>query len=199
MYDPYLFMNIEDEILIAGIRLGDFECFNRLFFGYYGRLCAYVTEIIKDEIVSEDIVQELFIKLWTNHEKLEIRDNLASYLFKSSKNAAFNHLRNEESRKNATNRIPQKPFENEDEFLEQDDFIVTLEKCIDQLPARSKQVFLMNRFEGMKNKEISEKLNVSVKTIKNQLWKSLLQLRVCMEHQEGFIDRFFGSQPNKNS
>lgn len=185
-------MNIEDEILIAGIRLGDFECFNRLFFRYYGRLCAYVTEITKDENASEDIVQELFIKLWTHHEKLEIRENLFNYLLKSSKNAAFNHIRNEESRKNATNRIPQIAIQTEEESMDQDEFLVALEKCIDQLPARSKEVFLLNRFDGLKNKEIAEKLNISVKTIKNQLWKSLQHLRVCMEHKEGFTDQFFG-------
>ena len=81
-----------DDIFL-GINHGDHNSFNHLFFCYYGRLCTYVAEIIKDDFASEDIVQDLFIKIWTNREKIEVQESIAGYLFKSSKNAALNHLR----------------------------------------------------------------------------------------------------------
>lgn len=173
-------MNYTDDIFL-GIRQGDYSSFNRLFFSYYGRLCTYVTEITKDDSVSEDIVQELFIKLWTNRENIEVRENITSYLLKSSKNAALNYLRSEKSKKNAFEKIPFDIPQLEDDDLEHDKIISALEKCINQLPARSKEVFLLHRFEGLKQKEISEKLNISIQTIKNQIWKSLQFLKSCVE------------------
>ncbi len=176
-------MKYTDDILIR-IKHGDYGYFNRLFLCYYGRLCAYVTEIIADDFAAEDIVQELFIKLWTNREKIEIRENIASYLFKSSKNAALNYLRNEKNKKNALERIPVDISLSEGDNSEHDKFLWSLDKCINQLPARSKEVFLLHRFEGLKQKEIALKLNISVQTIKNQIWKSLQFLRSCVELKE---------------
>ena len=162
---------------------GDFNSFNHLFFRYYGRLCAYVAEIIKDDFASEDIVQDLFIKIWTNREKIEVQESIAGYLFKSSKNAALNYLRSEKNKKNAVERISINKSLLTDYDIEQEEFLSVLDKCINQLPARSKEVFLLYRIEGLKQKEISEKLNISVKTIKNQIWKSLQFLKSCVENK----------------
>jgi RNA polymerase sigma-70 factor, ECF subfamily len=176
-------LNYTDEIL-TGIRLGDYGSFNRLFVRYYGRLCTYVEKITNNDSVSEDIVQELFIKLWTDREKIEVRENIAGYLFKSSKNAALNYLKSERNKNIALERtLFDKPNTYDDES-EYDEFLSALEKCINQLPARSKQVFLLHRFDGLKQKEISEKLNISVQTIKNQIWKSLQFLKSCVELKE---------------
>lgn len=173
-------MKNADDIFL-GIKQNDYGSFNRLFFCYYGRLCAYVTEIIKDDFASEDIVQDLFIKLWTNREKIEVKENIAGYLFKSSKNAALNYLRSEKCKKNAVERISINNTQLTNYDIEHEEFLSALDKCIDQLPARSKEVFLLYHFEGLKQKKISEKLNISVKTIKNQIWKSLQFLKSCVE------------------
>ena len=167
--------------ILAGEKLGDSGSFNHLFIRYYSRLCAYVAEITRDDFASEDIVQDLFIRLWNNREKIEIKEDIASYLFKSSKNAALNYLRSEKNKNSAIESIPLDTSRTEDEELEHDEFLSALENCINQLPARSKEVFLLHRFEGLKQKEISEKLNISIQTIKNQIWKSLQFLKVCVE------------------
>lgn len=179
-------MNNSDEILITGIKQGDYACFNQLFNKYYDRLCAYILYLTKDHEASEDVIQELFIKLWTNREKIEVRESINSYLFRSSKNAALNYLRNEANRKNASEKIPIEPFQSNDDVVEHEGFLSSLDKCIEQLPPRSKEVFLLSRFDGLKQKEISEKLNISVKTIKNQIWKSLQYLKSCIELKNDF-------------
>ena len=176
-------LDYTDQIFL-GIRQGDYGSFNRLFLSYYSRLCSYVTKITKDDVASEDIVQELFIKLWTNREKFEVRDNIVNYLFKSSKNSALNYLRSEKNKRNAVAKIPVDASELPDENTEQDEFLSALDKCINQLPARSKEVFLLHRFEGLKQKDISEKLHISVKTIKNQIWKSMQFLKSCIERKD---------------
>lgn len=167
--------------IFSAIRQSDYNSFNRLFFCFYKRLCAYVTEITKDEFVSEDIVQDLFINLWTNREKIEVRENIAGYLFKSSKNAALNYLRSEKNKNNALERISINTSLLTDYDIEHEEFLSALDNCINQLPARSKEVFILHRIEGLKLIEISEKLNISVKTIKNQIWKSLQFLKSCIE------------------
>jgi len=169
------------DYIFLGIIQSDYGSFNQLFFCYYGRLCAYVTEIIKDDFASEDIVQDLFIKLWTDRKKIEVKENIAGYLFKSSKNAALNYLRSEKCKKNAVERITINKSQLTDYDIEHEEFLSALDKCINQLPARSKEVFLLHRFEGLKQKEISEKMNISVQTIKNQIWKSLQFLKSCVE------------------
>ncbi len=162
-------MNNIDDILI-GVKQGDYDSFNRLFICYYARLCAYIAGITHDDFASEDIVQELFVKLWVNRAKIEIKENITAYLFKSSKNAALNYLRSERNKNNVMERIPVDTSGSDEDDLEHDEFLSSLEKCINQLPARSREVFLLHRFERLKQKEIAEKLNISVQTIKNQIW-----------------------------
>ncbi|MFY9152363.1 MAG: RNA polymerase sigma-70 factor [Prolixibacteraceae bacterium] len=179
-------MEVADEILMEGIKRNDYSCYNQLFTRYYSRLCTYVFGIIQNDITSEDVVQELFIRLWTNRHKLEINDSISGYLYRSSKNAALNHLRAEKNRQKSIESFPAQEWHSDDNLIEQVEFSVYLHQCIDQLPERSRDVFLKSRFEGLKQKEISDQLGISVKTIKNQIWKSLQYLKSCLELKDVF-------------
>ncbi len=179
-------MEVADQILIAGIKKNDYTSYNQLFMRYYSRLCAYVFGIVQDESASEDVVQELFIRLWTHREKLTISESISGYLYRASKNAALNYLRAENSRKNRLNQMPVSDFQADEAQVEAVEFSVALHFCIGQLPKRSQEVFLLSRFDGLKQKEISEQMGTSVKTIKNQLWKSLQFLKSCIELKGAF-------------
>ena len=139
--------NTTDERLIEAIRRNDYVSYNKLFERYYGRLCQYVYSLLMDKSDTEDIVQELFLNIWKNRERIETQDQL-SY---------------------------------EDDRVESEEFRIALYSCIDHLPDRCKEVLLLHRIKGLKQKEISEKLDVSIKTIKNQIWISLQKLRRCLE------------------
>ncbi|QGY43323.1 RNA polymerase sigma-70 factor [Maribellus comscasis] len=173
-------MTDANKILVSRIKQGDYQSFNRLFFQYYRSLCSYVSSIIDDSSAAEDIVQNLFVKFWTDRKKITIHKNIESYLFKAAKHGAFNYLRSETNRKNAMEKMSLMDFSDE-EYSTQEEFLQKLEECINQLPERSKEVFLLHRYEGLKQKEIAGKLNISVKTIKNQVWKSLKYLKSCMD------------------
>lgn len=170
-------------ILNSGTKQNDYHCFNRLFVMYYASLCSYVTTIIDDSSASEDIVQNLFVKFWADRKKIAINKNIEHYLFKAAKNSALNYLRSEANRKKAIDKLAIIDSPDETGYAKREEFLQKLEKCINQLPERSKEVFLLSRFEKLKQKEIAEKLNISVKTIKNQIWKSLKYLKSCMEPQ----------------
>ena len=179
-------MEFADEILIAGIKRNDYSSYNQLFLRYYSRLCAFVFGITQSSSASEDVVQELFIRLWINRAKLEINENISGYLYRSSKNAALNHLRSEKSRQKSVQNMPVQESQTDDNLMEQVEFSVALYQCIEQLPERSREVFKMSRIDGFKQQEISEQLGISVKTIKNQIWKSLQYLKSCLELKDAF-------------
>lgn len=179
-------MELADDILIAGIKRDDYTCYNQLFMRYYGRLCLYVFGITQSSSASEDVVQELFIRLWINRTKLEINENISGYLYRSSKNASLNHLRAEKSRQKSIQNMPVQEWQTDEDHIEQIEFSAALHQCIGQLPERSRDVFMKSRFDGMKQQEISDQLGISVKTIKNQIWKSLQFLKACLELHEAF-------------
>ncbi len=170
----------EDKILIERIKQGDYSAFNCLFYHYYGRLCSYAYRIILDRQSAEDIVQDLFVKFWEHRHDIEVSGNLFGYLLKSVKNASINFLRAERTKETSLENYPFTDRQTERDFLEEQEFLFVLEGCINELPERSRQVFRMSRIDGQKHHEIAVQLGISVKTIKNQIWKSLQYLRSCL-------------------
>jgi RNA polymerase sigma-70 factor, Bacteroides expansion family 1 len=179
-------MEIADHVLIAGIKRDDYSSYNQLFIRYYNRLCLFVFKLTQNYTASEDIVQELFVRLWMNRAKLEIKENISGYLYQASRNSALNYLRAENSRRKTMESITFQEESADENLIEQVEFSAALYKCIEQLPARSKDVFMKSRFDGLKQQEISDQLGISVKTIKNQIWKSLQYLKACLELNEAF-------------
>jgi len=177
-------MKDKDDQLFLAVKENDYFSYNQLFLRFYKPLCLFVCQFIGDIDASEDIVQELFIRLWTDRSRITIHESLSAYLYKSSKNAALNYLRSEKNRQKTIHALPQNYFQPEDHFAEQEEFLMFLQECIDQLPGRSRQVFLMNRMDGQKHAEIADELHISVKTIKNQIWKSLQYIRNCLQSKE---------------
>ena len=132
-----------------------------------------------DKDDAEDVVQDLFLTLWKNRERIEIRENVSGYLYRAAKHLALNHLRSKVHFNNLSESQDQ--FSYEDNRVESEEFRIALYGCIDHLPDRCREVLLLHRIKGMKQKEISEKLEISVKTIKNQIWSSLQKLKRCLE------------------
>ena len=179
-------MKKDQKILFSGIASDNYSSFKTLFENYYGRLCAYVFTITNDYAASEDIVQELFIRFWNGRQKIVIADSVLAYLFRASRNAALNYIRGKANRERLQQNITFKETIIDRDFLEEEEFICFLDECIEALPERSRQVFKLSRVDGLKQKEIAEKLNISIKTIKNQIWKSLQYLKSCLELKDAF-------------
>lgn len=170
-----------DEELIGAIGKSDYVSYNKLFERYYGRLCRYVYGLLMDKNDTEDVVQELFLNLWKNRKQIEIKENVSGYLYKMAKHLALNHLRSRKQYNDLSETPEQPALSYEDTRLESEEFRQALYGCIDRLPDRCREVLLLHRLKGLKQKEISEKLDISVKTIKNQIWSSLQKLKRCLE------------------
>lgn len=173
--------SVTDEILIAGIGKDDYTSYNKLFVRYYSRLCYYVYRMLMDKEDAEDVVQELFLTLWNNRKKIEINENVSGYLYRMAKNMALNHIRSETNYRSVLENREEPLSYYEENQLESEEFRIALNDCINHLPDRCKEVLLLHRVKGLKQKEIADQLSISVKTIKNQIHSSLQRLKKCLE------------------
>ncbi|MDD2952964.1 MAG: RNA polymerase sigma-70 factor [Parabacteroides sp.] len=170
-----------DKVLMIAIGNNDYISYNKLFDRYYGCLCQYVYGLLMDKDDAEDVVQELFLTLWKNRERIEIRENVSGYLYRMARHLALNFIRSKKQMGSLPEDQDQLLLSYEDNRLETEEFKIALYDCIDRLPDRSREVLLLHRVKGLKQKEISDELSISVKTIKNQIWMSLQKLKKCLD------------------
>ena len=161
------------------IKKGDKKAFKLVFETYYKPIFVFVQNLTKDRFQSEDIVQDSFIKFWNNRDKINVNTSIKNYLYKT----AYNHFI-DQYRKNLRNQMLQQEwyFQKVVELSEESTFIKNrkLEKLkeeIDLLPPKCREIFVLSKFKGLKYKEISTKLNISIKTVENQIGIAFTKLR----------------------
>ncbi len=160
------------------IKNGDEKAFDDIFDTYYAGLCVFANKYVEDIDLAEDIVQELFIKIWIKREQLNINNSLRSYLFQSVNNSCLNHLKHLKIRDNYKKHISSyKTDELHYDTLVEKELNLRIYNSIESLPEKRKIIFKLSRFGGLKYKEIAEKRKISIKTVKVQIGKALKTLR----------------------
>jgi RNA polymerase sigma-70 factor, ECF subfamily len=170
----------EDHILFSKIKKDDEKAFEALFRIYYPNLCLYATHILNDSSAAEEIVQELFMRLWEKRGVTEVETSVKNYLYRAVKNHCLNYIKHK-TVKNEYSRIitsETKAIYNEEDFSMQTELIQKIEESIDSLPVKRREIFRLSREEGLKYREIAEKLNVSIKTVETQMGLAIKTLRV---------------------
>jgi RNA polymerase sigma-70 factor (ECF subfamily) len=156
--------------------------FRSLFDQYYQGLKSFIYYKIGDIEAAEDIVQEVFLKLWDKRESIEMK-TVKSFLFTIANNMSINHLKHRTIVFNfARNEIPRNSAETPQFALELKEFQAKLEKILADMPENSRVVFLMNRIEKLTYNEIAERLGLSVKAIEKRMSSALSFLRDKLEH-----------------
>ncbi|WP_373059420.1 RNA polymerase sigma-70 factor [Zunongwangia sp. H14] len=175
MKTPY--SSLDDLQLQCLFDKGNEEAFTVLFERYWERLYCYAFRIYQDEKICEDIVQEVFIKFWKRQDESKIL-NLEGYLFRSIKYGLANHFRNlkfekvhEDVLKNMGDQ--QSPLKQ----MEYQEFENHALGVIEALPPRCRKIFKLSRFEDLSNIEISQRLNISVRTVETHVSNALKFLR----------------------
>ena len=172
-------MNTDDQtkelFLYEEMKKGKEYAFDFFFNYYYPGLCVYAQKMISiPEQKAKDLVQDVFVKFWNDREKSDIRFSIRSYLFASVKNRCFDLLRKKDR------NVKVQEITNEmavsDELFET--FVLSelealFNKSLSKLPERCREVFELSRLQGLKNKEIAAMLNLSEKTVENQITKAL--------------------------
>ncbi|WP_346860895.1 RNA polymerase sigma-70 factor [uncultured Draconibacterium sp.] len=179
-------MNFLDKDIFEKIKNGDDVAFSQLFDENYTPLCFFVNKYLSDLDKSRSLVQEYFVDLWINHQKINIPDSPKSYLYNSLKNKTIDYLRKEKRlSQRAAMDIPQNstPFR---DLVEEAELNKKINASIEKLPPKCRQIFKLCRFEELKYSEIAEKLNISVKTVEMQMGIALKKLRDNLSEYQMF-------------
>lgn len=176
-----LCMTVNDKSALRKIRGGDIRAFEKLFRYYYEPLCRYAVSFTKDMEVAEEIVQDLFYRLWKEREQLCIR-SLKSYLYGAVRNNGLQYLKHLEVREKYREKLTREIVEANYNFtpldkLEYQELEERIAGILGTFPERRQQIFRMHRLEGKKYAEIARELSVSVKTVEAEISEALKVLR----------------------
>jgi len=182
--------------LLLRIKRGDRKAFDRLFENYFEALCNYAFLLVRDETAAEEISTEVFYRIWCKRDEIHFRVSLKKYLLKSVYNISMNYLKHISIVKHYKDLSivmhMEKEIFSEDyntsplAILEFDELESKINDAIDSLPDQCRKVFTMNRFKGMKYREIAEALNISLSTVKYHMSTALDTLRNTLS---GYLDR----------
>ncbi|TSE11476.1 RNA polymerase sigma-70 factor [Aquimarina algiphila] len=184
---------ITDSFLIKNINEGNEEAFKILFELYYSKLLYVAKNYISSTEDAEEIVQDVFLKTWKKRKN--ISTNINGYLFKITKNSCLDYLRSKKHKLSSSNNIVQlEAFINHNALADKNassiiekELARKIQLSIELLPEKCKKVFIKSRIEGLKNKEISNELDISVKTVENHISRAIKHMRL---HLREFLSFF---------
>lgn len=183
-------MDNSDAHLLGLIKIGNKQAFDTVFLKYFNVLHRYVISIINEKDDAEEIVQNVFYRIWTKRSQLKDEGFLKSFLYRSVRNESLNYIKHQKVRNKFG--IHYGDNQNDSGNLTSEILVMELRReiyaAIDELPERCQAVFQLSRFEQMKYSEIAKELNISVKTVENHMGKALKILRVKMAE---FLVLFF--------
>ncbi|PCH69780.1 MAG: hypothetical protein COC06_06750 [Bacteroidales bacterium] len=176
--------SFHENVLIEGLSEGNVKIYDFVFHYYYSGLVSFAIKYVYDEAIAEDIVQDFFFKLWVDKEKLEVKNALKSYFFTSVKNRCLDYIRKQDVRDRAKEIIKSEAqFENGDntQYFIESELRDRIFEALNKLPEKCRNIFIMNRFDGLKPIEISEKEQISVRTVEGHIGKAIKILRVELQ------------------
>lgn len=169
-----------EKILIGKLINDDQDAFTILFTRYYEDLVRFSFGITHNSDASEEIVQEVFLKLWENRSKLEIHSSIKSFLLKSVQNRSIDSLRHISITNKYVSKVLDHPvlLENDTEnYILYSELENHLSTALGKIPSQFAEVFLMSRMESMNYHEIADKLGISVRTVEVRMSKAISLLR----------------------
>jgi RNA polymerase sigma-70 factor (family 1) len=187
------YQSVENEAqLVKSLSKGNLLAFNTLFREYSGRLYRFAYGYLKSEAESEELVQEVFMKIWEKRAELKKELSFKSYLFTIAFNIIRKHFR---TRKYISEYFKSRIWDDLDTETSQkityDSLYQYITELVNQLPERRKEIFIKSRFEGLNIKEIAEELEISHKTVENQLTDALKFIRANFNREIIFLILLF--------
>lgn len=166
------------------------QLFQELFREYEHRLYVFIMKILRSDATAKDIIQDVFLKLWIIRSKLPEIENINAFLYRLTENRVYDHLRATATRQEYRQAIwdqIQRANNNEEEILEKKEFHSIIRDAIRNLPPQRRIVYLLNKDEGLKQKEIAEKLQLSPNTVRNHLAEALRQIGSYVKKNTSFL------------
>ena len=178
---PKSYQHFPTGALLEMIRKDDDDrAFEELFHRYYAVLCQRVRGMIDCPHRTEEIVSDVFIKMWNNRRKLSISSSLKAYLFTAVRNQAIDFLRKQARNRTIDGEIRSavpSTYSSPEEAVIFEEVSDAVEAAIEALPPQGRHIFRLSRDEGLKYREIASLLNISIKTVETHMRRSLIFLR----------------------
>lgn len=173
-----------DRLLVGLLIKGNEDAFGKLYLKYKDDIYAFSLSMLKTPAYAEEIVQEVFLKVWLNRNDLNPDLSFKSFVFTITRNLTFNFLNKASNERDLHKEIfykAQKVSNTTDRIIDEADYDLLKQKAIDTLPPKRKIIFKKSRIEGQSYEEISSELGVSMSTVKNQMSKALASIRDYLE------------------
>jgi len=170
-----------DKDLMLEIKAGNKLAFDALYRRYIKKLYKFACSITKSSEEAENIIQNVFLNLWINRNKIEKEASVKCYIFKIVYNSSISFLREKIKEYQFVEYLKTIQDKQEDEIISRIDYEELdkeLNKIIDELPDRQKEVILLRKIDGLKYSEISERMNISRNTIENHMSRALKTIRL---------------------
>ena len=163
---------------------GDKNAFEKIFREYYKRLHGFAYSYVEERAAAEDIVQSVFLKIWTDRKSWDPPGTVKQYLFAAVRNEALNQLRHQkivtEAQDDVILQFRELKQEKAENLAETEALRLKIEEGIQELPHRCRQIFLLNRRSGLTYTEIADYLGVSINTVNTQMGRALKSLRYSL-------------------
>jgi RNA polymerase sigma-70 factor (ECF subfamily) len=171
---------MKDALIIEGLRKKDKVIFDYVFNYYYSSLCAFASQYVDEKNAVEDLVQDFFLSFWMDAPNLQITHSLKTYFFTSIKNRCLDYQKHAQVKDKYKSYVlfAEKDEDNTfDHFLAESELRQIIERSLSKLPPRCREIFVLSRFKGYSNQEISNALGISKRTVELQISNSLKVLR----------------------
>jgi len=174
-------MGSKEQSLLKRVRASDSFAFKELFYDFHDPLFRFTVYRVHDEDIAEDITQETFIRVWKNRKRLQPTKSFFSLIARISSNLCYDHFRHMKVRQRYKDSVPQygdSHFDNPETSIQADVLQAEIQRIVNaKLPEKCRIIFILSRINGMANPEIATELDLSIRTVENQIYRALKILK----------------------
>ena len=166
--------------LVEQLCYGSKDAFNQLFHAFGPKIHSFALSYLKNEADADELLQEVFLKLWDIHETLDSCRNIKSFLFKICINQIYDFIRRKNIEQAYQNYVAKKIPTNEDNTWQEviyNDMLNNLNILVQNMPEQRQRIFRLSKEQGLSNDEIAQQLNLSKRTVENQLYRAVSFLK----------------------
>jgi RNA polymerase sigma-70 factor, ECF subfamily len=174
-------MEINENVLINRLKEREEAAFEEVFKANYKSLHAYSFTMTREAAAAEEIVQNVFYKLWERTDSLSIEGSVKAYLYRAVHNESLNYLKHLKVRREHQLHIVHRMDQSTDNAarkIQMKELEKKIQDALNDLPEQCRTIFQLSRFEELRYREIADQLNISVKTVENQMGKALKLMRL---------------------
>jgi len=157
---------------------GEHKAFETIFVVYFNKIKFFIQRLVRSEEEAEELTQDIFVKLWVSRETVDPQKPIDALLYTMAKNAAFNYLKHQTVHNQYLENYeqPDTPF-NAEEIIYAREIALLIDMTVNQMPEQRKRIYQMSRNDGLSNEDIAQQLQITKKTVENQLSLALKELR----------------------